>query len=196
MAVPIDEELYNVKYTNCQFHTGVFTPQIISKQCNYWLKQSKIHVISYWKSIIIPFLKPQTSKGGLRLYFEENRKKCRGHHCCKHFLIWSPVFQSKLHKFWKTAQKWHFFHVFGSILDVFEHFLLLTEKQHTKPKSSSSLKFSASSDTQFAPKGVRLVERNDSGGKYPCVHPKEHPKDIPKKHPKEQPKECPKEHPN
>ena len=59
--------------------------------------------------------------------------------------------------------------VFGSILDIFEDFLVLTEKQRTKPKNSSSLKFSASSDTQFAPKDARLVERNDSGGKYPCV---------------------------
>ena len=52
---------------------------------------------------------------------------------------------------------------------IFEDFSILTEKQQPKPKNSSSLKFSASSDTQFAPNGARLVEWNDSGGKYPCV---------------------------
>ena len=51
----------------------------------------------------------------------------------------------------------------------FEVCSILAEKQQSKPNNSSSLKFSASFDTQFAPNGVRLVEQNDSGGKYPCV---------------------------
>ena len=84
-------------------------------------------------------------------------------------MVWFTTFQSKLQKFQKNGQKWRFFHVFGSILDIFEDFLILTEKQQPKPENSSFLKFSASSDTQFAPKDARLVEQNDSGGKYPCV---------------------------
>ena len=78
-------------------------------------------------------------------------------------------FSVKIAQSLKNHPKMAFFIVFGSILDVFEDFLVLTEKQRTKPKNSSSLKFSTSSDTQFDPKVVRLVERNDSGGKYPCV---------------------------
>ena len=159
-------------------------------------------MISYWKSIIIPLFKPQTSKGGLRLYFEENKKNSRGHHCCQIFKTkcsnrnistsLTPLranwvskesenfkelnffglvhcFSVKIAQILKNCPKMSFFHVFGSILDVFEDFSVLTEKQRTKPKNLSSLKFSASSDPQFDPKGARLVERNDSGGKYPCV---------------------------
>ena len=85
---------------------------------------------------------------------QKKRKTSRN----SNFLVWCATFQSKLHKFRKTAQKWRFFHLFGSILDVFEDFSVLTEKQRTKPKNLSSLKFSASFDTQFAPKGARLVE--------------------------------------
>ena len=85
------------------------------------------------------------------------------------FWFGALLFSQNCTNFKKPPKKWRFFHVFGSILDVFEDFSVLTEKQRTKPKNSSSLKFSASSDTQFDPKGMRLVERNDSGGKYPCV---------------------------
>ena len=59
-------------------------------------------------------------------------------------------FSVKIAQILKTGQKWRFSHVFGSILDFFEDFSVLTEKQHTKPKNLSSLKFSASFDTKFA----------------------------------------------
>ena len=38
-----------------------------------------------------------------------------------------------------------------------------------KPRNSSSLKFLASFDTPLDPRGARLVERNNSGGKKPSV---------------------------
>ena len=71
-------------------------------------------------------------------------------------------FSVKIAQILKNCPKVAFFHVFGSILDDFEDFLVLTEKQRTKANNLSSLKCSTSSDTQFDPKGARLVERNDS----------------------------------
>ena len=85
------------------------------------------------------------------------------------FWVWVAVFQPKLNKLRKTTQKWCFSYVFRSILDVFEDYSILTEKQWLKPKNSSSLKFSASFDTHLDPRGAILVERNDLMGKCPCV---------------------------
>ena len=60
------------------------------------------------------------------------------------FWFGALLFSQNCTNFKKPPKKWRFFHVFGSILDVFEDFSVLTEKQRTKPKNSSSLKFSAS----------------------------------------------------
>ena len=46
----------------------------------------------------------------------------------------------------------------GPILDVFEDFSNLTEKQQLKPKNSCSLMFFASFGTQLDPRSARLVE--------------------------------------
>ena len=32
---------------------------------------------------MIPFFKPQTDQGGLKLYFEKNKKNSRGRHSCQ-----------------------------------------------------------------------------------------------------------------
>jgi len=58
---------------------------------------------------------------------------------------------------------------FGWILDVFEDFSILTEKQRLKPRKSNSLKNFASLDPQLDPQVARLVEWNESGVKKPCV---------------------------
>ena len=50
------------------------------------------------------------------------------------------------------------------ILDVFEVFSILAEKQRLKPKKSNSLINFASLDAQFDPQVMRLVE------KYPVLH--------------------------
>ena len=59
---------------------------------------------------------------------------------------------------------------FGSILDIFEDFSILAEKQRLKPRKSNSLMNFASLDTQLDPQLARLVEWNESGVKKPSVH--------------------------
>ena len=74
------------------------------------------------------------------------------------FLVWCAVFQSKLKNLQKCP-KLNEKHEKNAILGrFFKICAILTEKQRTKPKNLSSLKFSTSFDTQFAPKGARLVE--------------------------------------
>ena len=53
---------------------------------------------------------------------------------------------------------------FGSILDIFEDFSILAEKQWLKPKKLNSLINFASLDTQLDPQLARLVEI------YPVLH--------------------------
>ena len=53
---------------------------------------------------------------------------------------------------------------FGSILDIFEDFSILAEKQRLKPRKSNSLMNFASLDTQLDPQVARLVEI------YPVFH--------------------------
>ena len=53
---------------------------------------------------------------------------------------------------------------FGSILDIFEDFSILAEKQRLKPRKSNSLMNFASLDTQLDPQLARLVEI------YPVLH--------------------------
>ena len=52
----------------------------------------------------------------------------------------------------------------GSILDIFEDFSILAEKQRLKPRKSNSLINFASLDAQFDPQVARLVEI------YPVLH--------------------------
>ena len=47
---------------------------------------------------------------------------------------------------------------FGSILDIFEDFSILAEKQQLKPRKSNSLMNFASFDAQLDPQVTRLVE--------------------------------------
>ena len=47
---------------------------------------------------------------------------------------------------------------FGSILDIFEDFSILAEKQRLKPRKLNSLMNFASLDAQFDPQVARLVE--------------------------------------
>ena len=46
----------------------------------------------------------------------------------------------------------------NTLLDVFENYSILAEKQWLKPKNSNSLKFFASFDTLLEPRGATLVE--------------------------------------
>ena len=57
------------------------------------------------------------------------------------------VFQPKLNKLWKTAEKWLFCNVFGQFWVFFEVYSILTEKQRTKPNKLTSLKNFASFGT-------------------------------------------------
>ena len=57
----------------------------------------------------------------------------------------------------------------GWILDVFEDFSILAEKQRLKPKKSNSLMNFASLDSQLDLQVARLVEWNGSGVKKPWV---------------------------
>ena len=56
---------------------------------------------------------------------------------------------------------------FGWILDVFEDFSILAEKQRLKPRKSNSLMNFASLDAQLDPQLARLEEWNESGVKNP-----------------------------
>ena len=58
---------------------------------------------------------------------------------------------------------------FGWILDVFEDFSILAEKQRLKPRKSNSLMNFSSLDAQLDPLVTRLVEWNESGVKKPSV---------------------------
>ena len=58
----------------------------------------------------------------------------------------------------------------GLILNVFEDFSILAEKQRLKPRKSNSLMNFASLDPQLDPQVARLVEWNESGVKKPCVY--------------------------
>ena len=85
---------------------------------------------------------------------QKKRKTSRN----SNFLVWCAVFQSKLKNLQKRPklnQKHEKNAIFGRFFKICA---ILTEKQRTKPKNLSSLKFSASFDTQFAPSGARLVE--------------------------------------
>ena len=85
---------------------------------------------------------------------QKKRKTSRN----SNFLVWCAVFQSKLKNLQKRP-KLNKKHEKNAILGwVFKICASLTEKKCTKPKILSFLKFSASFDTQFAPKGTRLVE--------------------------------------
>ena len=50
--------------------------------------------------------------------------------------------------------------IFWHILDVFEDYSILAEKQRLKPKNSNSLKFFASFDTLLDPRCAKVVEIN------------------------------------
>ena len=52
----------------------------------------------------------------------------------------------------------YFLRVFGWILDIFENFFILTEKQRTKPKNSIFLKNFASFDTLIVTESAKVVE--------------------------------------
>ena len=58
---------------------------------------------------------------------------------------------------------------FGWILDVFEDYSILAEKQQLKPRKLNSLMNFASLDPQLDPQVARLVEWNESGVKKPSV---------------------------
>ena len=75
------------------------------------------------------------------------------------FWVWCAVFQPKLNKLRKTAEKWLFFNVFGQFWVFFEVYSILTEKQRTKPKQLTSLKNFASFGTHIAPKLSIIVEQ-------------------------------------
>ena len=49
---------------------------------------------------------------------------------------------------------------FGSILEIFEDFSILAEKQRLKPKNSNSLKFFASFDSLLDPRCAKVVQIN------------------------------------
>ena len=74
------------------------------------------------------------------------------------FLVWCTVFQPKLNKLWKTAEKWLYFDIFGQFWAFFEVYSILTEKQRTKPKKLTSLKNFASFGTHVAPKLAIIVD--------------------------------------
>ena len=74
------------------------------------------------------------------------------------FLVWCAVFQPKLNKLRKTAEKWLFFNVFGQFWVFVEVYSILTEKQRTKPKKLTSLKNFTSFGTHVAPKHVIIVD--------------------------------------
>ena len=75
------------------------------------------------------------------------------------FLVWYAVFQSKLNKLRKTAEKWLFFNVFDQFWVFFEVYSILTEKQRTKPKILTSLKNFTSFGTHIVPKLSITVEQ-------------------------------------
>ena len=56
---------------------------------------------------------------------------------------------------------------FGGILDVFEDFSILAEKQRLKPRKLNSLMNFASLDAQLDPQVARLVKGNKSWVKNP-----------------------------
>ena len=58
---------------------------------------------------------------------------------------------------------------FGSILDIFEVFSIMAEKQRLKPRKSNSLMNFASLGAQLDPQLAKLVEWNESGVKKPSV---------------------------
>ena len=86
------------------------------------------------------------------------------------FLALIRCFQLNLNKLRKTTKKWCFSILFGPILDVFEDFSNLTEKQRLKPKNSCSMRFVACFGTQLDSRIARLVEQNNSEVKKPCVN--------------------------
>ena len=53
---------------------------------------------------------------------------------------------------------WHFLHIFGCILDIFEDFSIRTEKQRIKPQNLNSWKNLASFDTMLVPGTAKVVE--------------------------------------
>ena len=53
---------------------------------------------------------------------------------------------------------WYFLHVLGWILDIFEDFSILTEKQRMKPKNLTSWKNFASFDTLIVTESAKVVE--------------------------------------
>ena len=98
----------------------------------------------------IPLVSPHLGQTGC----QKMRKTSRN----SNFLVWCAVFQSKVKNLQKRP-KLNEKHEKNAILGrFFEICAILTEKQSTKPKNLSSLKFSTSSDTLFAPNGARLVE--------------------------------------
>ena len=83
------------------------------------------------------------------------------------FLGFSRCFSAKIKQ---TSKKHPKMAQFGWILDVFEDYLILAEKQRLKPRKSNSLINFASLDAQFDPQVTRLVEWNESGVKKPSVY--------------------------
>ena len=73
------------------------------------------------------------------------------------FLGFSRCFSAKIKQTSKNHPKMA---QFGWILDVFEDYSILAEKQRLKPKNSNSLKFFASFDTLLDPRGAKVVETN------------------------------------
>ena len=59
--------------------------------------------------------------------------------------------------------------IFWHILDVFEDYSILAEKQRLKPKKLCSLKIFASFDTPLDPRRAKVMECNDLGGIYSSV---------------------------
>ena len=59
--------------------------------------------------------------------------------------------------------------IFSPILDVFEDFSILAEKQQLKPKEFNSLKNFAALDTLVDSQLVKIVEWNKSEVKKPSV---------------------------
>ena len=73
-------------------------------------------------------------------------------------LVWCTVFQPKLNKLWKTAEKWLFFNSFDQFWVFFDVYSILTAKQRIKPNKLTSLKNFASFGTYVAPKLVTIVD--------------------------------------
>ena len=73
------------------------------------------------------------------------------------FLGLGRYFLVKIEESWKTSKIQPKTTIFGRVFEVCS---ILAEKQRPKPKNSSFLKFFASFDTLFDPRGTKVVEKS------------------------------------